>query len=144
MIHLAIGLSVILSFLLTEIFGLLTGGLISAGYLAFFVEQPYRILSTMIIAIAIYGLIKLAGRFIILHGRRRFMFAVLLSLVCGWLFEEFSYYISMVSQDLRVIGYIIPGLIANDMVKQGVIKTTCTTLLLALIIRLIIIAGIYI
>ena len=38
MLQQAIGLSIILGFLSTELLGLFTGGLISAGYLAFYVE----------------------------------------------------------------------------------------------------------
>ncbi len=139
----AIGMSVILSFLVTEFLGLFTGGLISAGYLAFFLEQPYRLASTMLISIAIYFLTKLVSKFVILYGRRRFMLTVILSLICGWLFEEFSYYISMMSQDLRVIGYIIPGLIANDMMRQGIWRTILMTLLLAMVIRVVVTMGIF-
>ena len=36
MLQQAIGLSILLGFLSTELLGLFTGGLVSAGYLAFF------------------------------------------------------------------------------------------------------------
>jgi hypothetical protein len=39
--------------------------------------------------------------------------------------------------DLRTIGYVIPGLIANDMYKQGVVKTILAVGVVSLFVRLI-------
>ena len=143
MLQIAISLSILFGFIVTEVLGLYTGGLISAGYLAFYLEQPYRLLSTFLLAIIITILVRVLEHFIILYGRRRFMATVLLSLIVAWLFEEFSYQLRFVPQDIRVIGYMIPGLIANDMLKQGIIKTTIVTLLVAIVIRLIVTAGVF-
>ena len=51
MLQQAIGLSIIMGFLSTELLGLFPGGLSAAGYLAFYVEQPYRILALSLIHI---------------------------------------------------------------------------------------------
>lgn len=143
MLQQAIGLSIIMGFLSTELLGLFTGGLISAGYLAFYVEQPYRILSTLALALVVYGLTLLIGRAVILYGRRRFMLTVILGILLGWLYESQAYYLSGISQDLRVIGYIIPGLLANDMCKQGIWRTVLMVLVCTLLIRLILTAGMF-
>jgi len=37
---------------------------------------------------------------------------------------------------MRIVGYIIPGLIANDMLRQGAAKTIAMTLIAAALIRL--------
>ena len=137
----AIALSVILGFLSAELFGLHTGGLISAGYLAFYVERPYRLLSTLLMALAIYGAVRLLSRFLIVYGSRRFMLSVLLSLLGAWLLEKGFYYAGAIPQDMRAVGYIVPGLIANDMLRQGVLKTLPLTLLLAFAIRMILMTG---
>ena len=134
MLQQAIGLSILLGFLSTELLGLFTGGLVSAGYLAFFMEQPYRILSTIVLALVVYGLTKLIGRVVILYGRRRFMLTVLLGILLGWLYEKQAYYFNGISQDLRIIGYMIPGLLANDMCKQGIWRTVLMVLVIALLI----------
>lgn len=143
MLQQAIGLSIILGFLSTELLGIFTGGLISAGYLAFYIEQPYRILSTIALSLVVYGITLLAGKLVILYGRRRFMLTVILGILLGWLYESMSYYFSGISQDLRIIGYIIPGLMANDMCKQGIWRTILMVLVCALLIRLIMTAGMY-
>ena len=143
MLQIAITLSILLGFIITEVLGLYTGGLISAGYMAFFVEQPYRLVSTILLAVLITLIVRVLEHFIFLYGRRRFMATVLLSLIGAWLFEEFSYHLSFIPQDMRIVGYMIPGLIANDMIKQGIIKTTVITLLIAFVIRLIETAGVF-
>lgn len=49
MYDIAVALSVVLSFGLYEGFGLLTGGMVSAGYLCLFLEEPLRIVTTLLL-----------------------------------------------------------------------------------------------
>ncbi|MBQ6124773.1 MAG: poly-gamma-glutamate biosynthesis protein PgsC [Spirochaetales bacterium] len=143
MLHKAIGISIILGFLFSEFLGIATGGLVSAGYMAFFMATPARIISTLVLSMVIYFLTLLLQKFIIIYGRRRFMVVVLLSLIGTWLVEQvFSKYLGFIGQDVRMVGFIIPGLIANDMFKQGVVKTLAAVTILSAIIRLIILSGI--
>ncbi|MBQ3829726.1 MAG: poly-gamma-glutamate biosynthesis protein PgsC [Spirochaetales bacterium] len=143
MLHKAIGISIILGFLFSEFLGIATGGLVSAGYMAFFMATPARIISTLVLSMVIYFLTILLQKFIIIYGRRRFMVVVLLSLIGTWLVEQvFSKYLGFIGQDVRMVGFIIPGLIANDMFKQGVVKTLAAVTILSAIIRLIILSGI--
>ena len=143
MLHKAIGISIILGFLFSEFLGIATGGLVSAGYMAFFMATPARIISTLVLSLVIYGLTVLLQKWIIIYGRRRFMVVVLLSLIGTWLVEQvFSKSLGFIGQDIRMVGFIIPGLIANDMFKQGVVKTLAAVSILSVIIRLIILSGI--
>lgn len=140
MLQESIGLSVILGFLASEFLGLSAGGLVSPGYLAFFVDQPLRIVATLLFSVLIAAAVRLAQRFLVIYGRRRFMAAMLLSLAGTWLADGFLFATIAVGQDTRLIGYIIPGLIANDMLKQGVAKTMVVTVLCALLVRLALMA----
>lgn len=140
MLQEAIGLSVALGFLSSEFLGLSAGGLVSPGYLAFFLEQPYRLASTIVLSLLIFFAIRLLQRFVIIYGKRRFMAAVLLSLAGAWGFERLFFYANILSQDMRIVGYIIPGLIANDMLKQGAAKTIAMVLIVAVIVRLVMLA----
>jgi len=65
------------------------------------------------------------------------MAAVLLGLIGTWTIEQLFFYAAEIGQDLRIIGYIIPGLIANDMLKQGILKTMALTITVAVIVRLV-------
>ena len=73
MYDIAVALSVVLSFGLYEGFGLLTGGMVSAGYLCLFLEEPLRIVTTLLLAVIVHGLVLLISRATILYSRRRFM-----------------------------------------------------------------------
>ena len=142
MLHTAVALSVILGFASVEFLGLLSGGIVSAGYLAFYLEQPFRILSTLLLAMAVCALVKLLQNFMILYGRRRFMVTILLSIILSTVIEGSFILTSGIAQDLRMIGYIIPGLIANDMEKQGIFKTLVMVLVISLVIYLILHLGV--
>lgn len=138
MLHIAIGISIILGFLSVEFLGLFTGGLVSAGYLAFYMEQPWRLVSTLVLAVAIYLITVGLQKVIIIYGRRRFMVTVLLSLIGTWLLEKGLYgNLGSLELDLRVVGFIIPGLIANDMFKQGILRTVLGVSILAVVVRLL-------
>ena len=138
MLHTAIGISIILGFLSSEFLGLLTGGLVSAGYLAFFMGQPWRLASTLAMAVVIYFITLGLQKIIIIYGRRRFMTVILLSLLGTWLIEQGLYgSLGSLEIDIRVVGFIIPGLIANDMLKQGVVKTLLGVGILTVVVKLI-------
>ncbi|MCI5956310.1 MAG: poly-gamma-glutamate biosynthesis protein PgsC [Clostridiales bacterium] len=137
MYDVAISLSVLFSFGLYEAFGLLTGGMVSAGYLCLFFEQPLRIATTLLLAVLVYAFTRLVSRVVILYGRRRFMLVIVLSLILGWVIERFLLGIALIPQDIRIIGHVVPGLIANDMYKQGVGRTLLGVLTSAAIVRLV-------
>ena len=143
MLETAITLSIVFGFIISEALGILSGGLVSAGYLAFFIDQPLRIAATLGLSIFIALLVNAISQWLIIFGRRRFVLTILLSLVAAWLFERFSYRMNLIPQDMRIIGYLIPGLIANDMVRQGVIKTLLALLLSAAVIKLVMLAILY-
>lgn len=141
MLFSTVALSVILSFLVTELTGLLTGGMVSAGYLAFYFSEPMRILSTFLLSALIALILRLSREFLILYGRRRFMLSILLSILFVYALEKTYFILSPLSLDLRVIGYIIPGLIANDMEKQGIIRTSLALIIVIALVKLLSILG---
>lgn len=133
----AIGIGIVTSFLFTEWIGLYAGGLIVPGYFALFGDQPLRIGISLIVALLTYAVLRGVSNVMILYSRRRFMAAVLIGYLLGGLCRIFVTDYLPVAQDLRVIGYIIPGLIANDMVKQGIWRTVFAVLIVSIIVRLI-------
>lgn len=137
MYDVAIALSVLLSFALYEGFGLLTGGMVSAGYLCLYLEQPLRIVSTLLLALLVYLLTRLISRFVIVYGRRRFLLTLVLGLVFGWLVEKFLLGLAVIPQDIRIIGHVVPGLIANDMYKQGIFRTLLAVMLSGALLRVL-------
>ncbi len=138
MVEQAIGLGLVISLLFSETLGLAAGGMVVPGYLALMIHQPFRIAGTVMVALVTYGAMKLLSRYIMIYGRRRIVVAVLLGFTFGAFSRDlltFRYHESPV--DLSTIGFVIPGLIANWMERQGVISTLCVMTTTAVLVRLL-------
>lgn len=106
-----------------ELTGISPGGVIAPAYCAMFIYDPWKIGMTLLLAMAVFIIIKyLSGR-LILYGRRKFLLAVLTGFLLKLLIETQIQPIDVVKVDLQSIGYIIPGLIANEMGRQKVTST---------------------
>jgi len=137
MIYQAIGIGVMVSFAFYEIVGFSPGGIVVPGYVALFLDQPIRILVTLLVALLTYFAVKILSNYIILYGRRRFLSMVLVSFLLKWLIEEMIIKMPISGIELRSIGYIIPGLIANEMRRQGIFPTIYSLAIVSILVRLI-------
>ena len=148
-----IGIGMVLSLLATVTLGVTAGGIIVPGYIAMHMDPEHSIMivATFGISIITFLIIKTLSRFILIYGKRRLVLALLLGFLLGYLTRsdfllgyltqwEDKLFIKLILRgDLVVIGNIIPGLIANWMDRQGVLRTICTVLIISSITRLIII-----
>ncbi|HFE63125.1 MAG TPA: poly-gamma-glutamate biosynthesis protein PgsC [Caldithrix sp.] len=123
MILTAFGLAIVIGFIFFEISGLTAGGIIAPGYLALYLDEPLRILVTLLISTLTYGVVLLLSRFTILFGRRRFLLMILIGFLLRAAFDGLQVYLPETGFDLQAIGYIVPGLIANEFYRQGIGKT---------------------
>ena len=134
-----IGIGMVLSLLATETLGVTAGGIIVPGYIAMYLYSLPMLIVTFGISIIVYLIIKLLNNFILIYGKRRLVLALLLGFLLGSLFQpESSLFSDLKDRDFVVIGSIIPGLIANWMDRQGVLRTICTVLITASVTRLLI------
>jgi poly-gamma-glutamate biosynthesis protein PgsC/CapC len=111
-----IGLAVAL--LYVEITGILPGGIIVPAYFALYVDQPWRIAATLGAAVLALGAFRFLSARFLLFGRRRFVFLLLLGGLFGQIWLLLWPKIFSAPLDLRVIGWIIPGLLANSLARQ--------------------------
>ena len=137
MIYQAIGIGVMVSFAFYEMVGFSPGGIVVPGYVALFLDQPIRILVTLLVALLTYFAVKILSNYIILYGRRRFLTMVLVSFLLKWLIEEIIIKMPISGIELRSIGYIIPGLIVNEMRRQGIFPTIYSLAIVSILVRLI-------
>ena len=114
---------VVLGLLLTEITGISPGGLIVPGYVAMFLDRPERIALTAGIALVTVPLVRIAGKYLLLFGRRRFAFFLLAGFAVRSLAEALVPSLFPSLDGIEAIGWIIPGIIASDVDKQGVVST---------------------
>jgi len=132
-----IGIGMVLSLFLTETLGVTAGGIIVPGYIAMNLENPERLVITFGISIITFLLIKLLSRYIMVYGKRRLVLALLIGFLLGYLSRSGNIITAgLGTTDFMVIGNIIPGLIANWMDRQGVLRTISTVLITAGITKL--------
>jgi poly-gamma-glutamate biosynthesis protein PgsC/CapC len=104
--------------------GIYPGGLIVPSYLVLFVDQPSRLFGTLVAAGLTLLCYKLASRFLIIFGKRMFVFMVLVGALWTFCWLQVFPLVYPASLEFRVIGWVVPGLIANNFQKQGVVSTT--------------------
>ena len=64
-----------------------------------------------------WGAFKLLSRYMLLFGRRQFAVMILVSFALGQMLGLLLPY------DPGIIGYLVPGIMANQFVRQGPVKT---------------------
>jgi gamma-polyglutamate biosynthesis protein CapC len=138
----AIGVGLLISVLLSELLGVASAGMVVPGYVALFWASPPHLVSTGLAALVTYGALRLASRFVILFGRRRTALAILLGYLAGAAGAALiaRYGTAAGLEGAGVVGYVIPGLIAIWMDRQGVLETVCSLTVCSAIVRLLLLA----
>ncbi|MCD6595555.1 poly-gamma-glutamate biosynthesis protein PgsC [bacterium] len=140
MLWLSVGLGIILSMLFAEWLGLTAGGIVVPGYIALFWDKPMQIVGTVLAAFLALAFLKLISQRTFIYGRRRLVLTILLGFIFGSLLRliaEKTIPASWLSFD--PIGYVIPGLLAYWMEKQGIVETICGLVIASVIVRMAII-----
>jgi poly-gamma-glutamate biosynthesis protein PgsC/CapC len=136
-------LGVVLGILFMELTDVSPGGLIVPGYIALFWHRPDRIALSLVIALLTVALLRLAGRFLILFGRRRFALFLLAGFAIRVIAEFFLPLVNPAFGGLEAIGWLIPGIVASDMDRQGVLKTLLAAGAVAALVTLVALAFQY-
>jgi gamma-polyglutamate biosynthesis protein CapC len=137
-VELAIGLGMMLSLVVGELVGVSSAGLVVPGYLALYLDQPARVAATFLVAVTTWAAVRFGlGRLVVLYGRRRFGVTVLTGFLLNAALDLLLFALPPEAGGLRAIGYIVPGLIANTALQQGLRSTVGLTLLVAAAVRLI-------
>lgn len=134
----AIGLGLVISVIFSETLGLAAGGMVVPGYLALIIHEPMRIAGTIVVSLLTFFAIKILSNYMFIYGRRRTVMVILFGFIFGWLSRTFFVIPLPGGQtvEFQAVGYIIPGLIANWMERQGVIQTLSTMVVAAVLVRL--------
>ncbi|WP_018692451.1 poly-gamma-glutamate biosynthesis protein PgsC [Algicola sagamiensis] len=146
---LSIGIGLFVGLLFIELFSLFCGGVIVPGYIAIHLNNPYSVIATLFISLLAFIVVKGLSQFTLLYGRRQyvalmitaFIFGALLNSAIPTLLPNTALTVPGAPSDaFGVIGFVIPGLIANWYERQGILVTTCTVLSGAALVRLILIS----
>lgn len=140
----AIGVGLAVSLAFSEMFGLAAGGMVVPGYFALYLDKPLDVALTIAAGMGTYLVVHLMSTFVIIYGKRR----TVLMILVGYLVRMFMDTLPSDAlrslavpgaAELTVIGYIIPGLIALWMDRQGMVETLCALLTASVVVRLILI-----
>jgi len=135
----SIAIGIVVSFVFSEVYGLAAGGVVVPGYVALYVTEAYPLLLTFGVAIATFAITKVVSSFVIVYGRRRTSLTILVGFALGAWIGRIDALPEMLdaTEDVTVIGYIIPGLIAIWFDRQGIAPTTAALAIAASVVRLV-------
>ena len=144
LIILSIGIGLVVSFAFSEFLGLAAGGMVVPGYVALYLDRPLLVLLTLAIAYLTYIIVHSLSAVMIIYGRRRTVLMILVGFALGAVLRSVgSIELPNASIDITLIGYIIPGLIAIWIDRQGLLESCSALIIAGVIVRLslIIITG---
>lgn len=130
-------LALLASLAFTGITGFFAGGIIVPSYLVLFVNQPARLVGTLIAALLTFLCYRLASRYLILFGKRMFVFMVLVGSIWTFCWIHFFPLLSPVALEFRVVGWVVPGLIANNFQRQGIVTTLAGLITVTVVVYLV-------
>ncbi|MFQ5721629.1 MAG: poly-gamma-glutamate biosynthesis protein PgsC [Candidatus Aminicenantales bacterium] len=133
MIYETLFIGLIVAVFYVELMDIYPGGIIVPAYVAFYLDQPLRVLVTLVIAFLSLITYKFLSRYFILFGKRRFVLFVLLGALWAQLWFLVLPYLFTESIALKAIGWLIPGLLANNLEKQKAVPTLASLFTVAVI-----------
>ncbi len=124
---------VVLAVLYTEVTDLYPGGIIVPAYFALYLNEPLRLLGTVLIAGLSLLLYRFLSRYFILFGKRRFVIFILLGALLSqiWILVLPQLLPSLLG--FPILGWIIPGLLANNLEKQRLLPTLASLFTVAVL-----------
>lgn len=135
---LAIGIGLVISLLFSELFGLAAGGMVVPGYIALYLHQPFAVVLTIAAGFITFAVVHALASVVIIYGRRRTVLMILMGYLIGVLVRSVAAPVGFLqAAEASVIGYIIPGLVAIWMDRQGTVETISTMLSAAVVVRLV-------
>jgi len=140
LVTLSIGIGLVVSLVFSEMLGLTAGGMVVPGYVALYLDRPIVVALTCLASYLTYFIVHALSAVMIIYGRRKTVLMILVGFAIGALLRLFgSVQIARASVDLTIIGYIIPGLIAIWIDRQGLVESISTLIIASVIVRFILI-----
>jgi poly-gamma-glutamate biosynthesis protein PgsC/CapC len=124
-------IGLVIAVLYVEILDIYPGGLIVPAYVALYYDQPLRILATVLVAFLSLYSYKFLSRFLILFGKRRFVMLVLIGAVWAQIWFLLLPHFFSDPIGLKAIGWLIPGLLANNLEKQKIVPTLASMVIVS-------------
>lgn len=135
MLTLTLVIGILVSLGLMELTGIIAGAFVAPGYLALLLGEPRALVAVLLAVVATHLVVTLLAPWLFLYGTRRLAVTLLVGLVftmgIAALRGEFM-------SELLVwagLGYIVPGLIAHQWYRQGLVPTALSLAIAAPLTR---------
>ena len=125
-------IGIVVAVFYVEILEIYPGGIIVPAYVAHHLDQPPAIVVTVLIAVSSLITYRILARFLILFGKRRFVTLVLLGVFYSQLWLVLGPGLFAEPGNLQAVGWLIPGLLANNLEKQRFIPTLASMFTVAI------------
>ena len=133
----SLGLGLLISLAFSEFLGVAAGGMVVPGYVALFLDKPLVILVTLLVSYVTFFVVHSLSAVTIVYGRRRTVLMILVGFLFGWFIRSLGpLNTGFGAIEFSIVGYIIPGLIAVWIDRQGVLETFSALITASVIIRL--------
>ena len=120
----SIGIGIIVNLIFFEVFGLAAGGMVVPGYMALSIHNTIDVASTIFVSLCVFWILKFISNFMLVYGRKHLVLSMLLGFLIGQIINIISASKMLTFPvEVKIIGYVVPGLIAYWMERQGVIRT---------------------
>ncbi|MCA9618709.1 MAG: poly-gamma-glutamate biosynthesis protein PgsC [Myxococcales bacterium] len=140
MLTLSVGIGLAVSLAFSELFALAAGGMIVPGYLALSLTHPFDVLLTVGTGFVTFGIVHAMSSFVLIYGRRRTVIMILVGYLVGTLVRgTIGTLPSPTGEEMHVIGFIIPGLIAIWLDRQGLVETIAAMVSASVVVRLLLV-----
>ncbi len=126
-------IGIAISIIFSDITGIIPCGIIVPSYIALNLNNPKKLIYSFLIIFITIIVIKLISKVCIVYGRRRFALMILTS----YIINLFIIKLNVIPNNPGLIGVIIPGIIANQLEKQGFIISILSLIFVVMTISLI-------
>lgn len=127
---LALSIGLVLSLVCYLVTNLSPGGMITPPWLALLlVEDARRAAIVAAVIVATYGLMRLVQRVVILYGKRLFATVVLVAVFLQVTVSLFLIDLFPTLFATTTLGFIVPGLVAYQLIRQPILATVAATTL---------------
>lgn len=116
-VSVAIAIGIIIAMYYSRRTGWSVGGLVTPGLLAINMPTPFYFAGTLLLALFFAAILRILTRIFSLYGRERVGVALLIAIMFRLIFRKW------LAVDTFWIGWVVPGLIAADVERQGVCMT---------------------
>ena len=131
---------VLASIVFHELTQISPGGIIVPGYIALLLDEPVRVAVTIGLSLLTRGAVRLLSEHVILFGRRRFAVFIIISFLLRYTTGVITAEAHLPVTAAMVIGYLVPGILAHEIDRQGAVKTLSSMLLVAVALKLVFLA----